>query len=123
MPLFGGGHKRECRKRCDSWFSLELELKDGCRSLCNSGRTEFFTPEEYLCSGEGPGEAAVIRRYGYDPCKGTAYEIEDFVDPVGERARQDIREQENRALFQDVLIVAGVLIVFALMGFFLLRSK
>jgi len=116
------GFKSKCRKRCDSWFSLKPSIRDGCRKLCNSGRTEFFTAEEYLCGSEGPSQEDVIRVYGYDPCIGGAT-IESVTDPLNERARQDVREQQNRQLFQDVLVIAGALIVLALMGFFLFRSK
>lgn len=123
--VFSGGDiqkKKKCRQRCDSWFSLQPGIKDGCRRYCNSGITEF-TKEEYLCAGIGPNQEDVMRVYGYDPCPGRGPGLEDFTDPFGERKRQAEKEDANRVLLANILIVTAAIVVFALAGFFLIKSK
>jgi len=108
MSLFNK-YKRNCKRRCRSWFSGLPDVERACINRCRTGNTEFAR-DEFLCGGEGLDERQIILAYGFDPCPDNATTFEDAVDPLGERAQAGIDLRQ----YQDVFVVLGALIVLGL---------
>lgn len=105
----------DCKNRCKSWFTASPELEVACRGRCDSNDTSF-TKENFLCSGDWIDDRDVIALYGYDPCPKSGGTIDEVLDPLGDRAREDERLQQIMplAIAIVVLIAAGLAIMYVM---------
>lgn len=113
MGLCVGGtwcRRQECRARCDGWFGTMGEIRDACRSACRNSVS--FTKEEFICSGNYLDQEYVIGRYKYDPCQGDDTTIEDFLDPLDNRALEEQKRQDMLPVYAGLgLLFFAALIV------------
>jgi hypothetical protein len=100
--------RQECRNRCRSWFGQQADIERQCRKLCNNNIS--FTREEFLCSGEYVDDALIILSYGYDPCPGSGANVQDLLDPLNDRERQDAELEK----FTPVILGGGLMLLAAL---------
>ena len=108
--------RRLCRRRCNSWFSLQPEVKLGCRARCNAGDTEF-AKQDYLCGGD-VDEQLLIMAYGYDPCEG-GVSLQDVIDPLDTAGAGE----RNFEQYQDVLVVGAAILFIAIIGMVVIWMK
>jgi hypothetical protein len=99
---------QECKNRCKSWFGQQPDVERQCKALCNNNIS--FSREEFLCSGKYVDDALIILSYGYDPCTESGASVQDILDPLNGRERQD-QELEK---FTPVIIGGGLLVFAAL---------
>lgn len=100
--------RQECRNRCKSWFGQQPDLERQCSALCNNNTS--FSREDFLCSGQYVDQNVVILAYGYDPCPNSGPTVQNILDPLSDRQRQD----EELEKFTPVLIGGGLLVLAAL---------
>jgi hypothetical protein len=118
-PCVGGANcrKYDCKQRCKSWFSGLDELERQCKNACK-GDDRTFTKDEFLCSGKWVDDQNVILQYGYDPCPNRGASVEDTLDPLGDRAREDERLKKILPVFVALLVLAA-----AGFGIFMVMKK
>ncbi len=106
-----------CQNRCRGWFASQPDLERGCRKAC---KTDYdLTKGDFLCSGKWLDQAAVMGAYGYDPCPGLGIELQDYLDPTGQRQA----EAEQAKNVEPWLLIGAALIVVGLMVIVVLRRK
>lgn len=104
--------KQDCKERCRSWFGTMPDVEYACRNACK--QRQNFDRQQFLCGGGYIDQEMVIRNYGYDPCPTSGATVQTFLDPLGDRARED---QQNAQLM-DIVIVLGAVLLIALMIYF-----
>lgn len=114
MAICVGGkwcRRQECRKRCESWFGTMPDVADACKSACHNSTS--FTREQFLCSGKYIDKATVIARYKYDPCPGQGLTVEDFLDPLNDREREDRKLSEYGPVIAAIgfMLLSGLIII------------
>ena len=116
MPLCIGRKackRAACKQRCKSWFGAQPDIERACKNACGSNYN--LTKEDFLCSGNYIEEAIMIAAYGYDPCPGAGTTIEQYLDPLGDREREDTKLQE----LQPVILGGGLMVLAALVILFM----
>lgn len=100
----------QCRKRCDGFFPHNIQLREGCRSMCSD--TKDVQPEDYIRARCETDPGGLTAAYGYDICADYGYTLEDYVDAVNEPyAEKDAARQKNLIIVAVVLFaVLAVLI-------------
>lgn len=109
--------RRDCQRRCKSWFSGMPDVERSCINACKTNAK--LTKDEFLCSGNYIEEALLVARYGYDPCPGQGVDVETFLDPLGDRPREDAKNKQ----LSEVAIILAVVAVAALIILFIALRK
>lgn len=109
--------RQDCKERCRAWFGAMPDIEYACRNACKSNTS--FTKDEFQCSGNWIDDAIVIRNYGYDPCTTGGTSVQQYLDPLADRARED---QQNTKAFEIAGILGGVALL-ALLVFLLVIKK
>ena len=101
----------ECKRRCKGWFGALPEVERQCKNACSSNK--HITREEFLCSGNWIEDIIIIQAYGYDPCPDSGSTLEEFLDPLNDRERQEKElEQYTPVLIGGAALLLIVIIVF-----------
>lgn len=99
----------QCQTRCKSWFSGMPDVERSCKNGCKTN-TEL-TKDEFLCSNNYIEESLLIARYGYDPCPGRGATLESYLDPLGDRSREDVKNEQLSELAVILGIAAGAAVL------------
>jgi len=103
-----------CKKRCDSWFPENIQLREGCYAACEPHSSNMQTKESYLCTSIGPTRDSVILAYGYDPCGGGNQQyLKETLDPF--KTNQTASEKKEGQSGSNTIILAVVLLVVLLL--------
>lgn len=101
--------RNQCQQRCKGWFSGMPDVERSCKNACKTN-TEL-TKDEFLCSNNYIEEALLIARYGYDPCPGRGATLESYLDPLGDRPREDVKNEQLSELAVILGIAAGAAVL------------
>jgi len=120
MGICVGGkacRRQKCKDRCRSWFSGMPEVERACKNLCKDNSS--FEKNEFLCSGKYYDHTLLIPKYGIDFCPDVGIGLDEFLDPLQDRKRED----EQVGQYSNVLGVGAVLVVIALFVLYRLIKK
>lgn len=84
------------------------EVERACKRACEGNSS--LNQDEFMCSDHYYDHQLVIAKYGIDMCPGVGPGVDDYLDPLKDRQRED----ERLGKFSGVIAVGGVLIVAAL---------
>ncbi|MCB0653951.1 MAG: hypothetical protein KDC85_21920 [Saprospiraceae bacterium] len=108
---------QDCKERCKGWFGAQPDIERSCKNACktNSG----LTKDDFLCSGNWIDQQIVFAAYGYDPCAGDNTTIEDYFDPLDDRAREDAKPEK----YKDLIIIVAAILLLALAALIYVKMK
>lgn len=108
---------QDCKERCKGWFAGQPELERSCKNACK--QNSDLQKQDFLCSGNWVDQQIVFQAYGYDPCPNDGIGLDDFLDPLDDRGRDD----QKRKNLQPLILIIGAILFFAVAALIYVKMK